>query len=124
MSEEISEEQRIEGMIQAKGKTAPRVRPQDLDDAIDPRVAVQYHVFPGSNTTVCLLTLKNGYTVTGEASCVDPANFDEEIGREVAFKNARSKLWPLLGFALQERLVADSNARNAEPIQQTEWPRV
>jgi hypothetical protein len=44
--------------------------------------------------------LKNGYTVTGESACVDPANFDEEIGREVAFKDARNKLWPLLGFLL------------------------
>ena len=113
---EKTDEQQIEEMIQAKGRTAPRVRPQDLDDAIDPRVAVQYHVFPGSNTTVCLLTLKNGYTVTGESACVDPANFDEEIGREVAFKDARNKLWPLLGFALREQLVAETNAINAEPL--------
>ena len=99
----INEESVIEAMIQAKGKTAPRIRPQDLDEAIDPNVQVQYHVFPGSNTTVCLVTLKNGYTVTGESACVDPANFDEVIGREVALKDARDKLWPLLGFALKER---------------------
>jgi hypothetical protein len=75
-----------------------------LDAAIDPLVPVQYHVFPGSTTTVCLITLKNGYTVTGESACADPANFDEEIGREVAFKDARNKLWPLLGFLLKDRL--------------------
>jgi hypothetical protein len=88
-------------MIVEKGLTAPRVRPQDLDDAIDPNVAAQYHVFPGSNTTVCLLTLKNGYTVTGESACATPENFDAEVGREVAFKHARDKLWPLLGFLLK-----------------------
>ena len=59
-------EQSIEDMILAKGLTAPRITPQDLDDAIDPLVPPQYHVFPGSNTTVCLLTLKNGFIVTGE----------------------------------------------------------
>ena len=107
------DEQQLETQIQAKGVTATRIRPQDLDDAIDPTVQVQYHVFPGSNTTVCLLTLKNGYTVTGESACVDPANFDEEIGREVAFKDARNKLWPLLGFSLKERLIAEHNAANA-----------
>jgi hypothetical protein len=111
-----TDEQQIEEMIQAKGKTAPRVRPQDLDDAIDPHVAVQYHVFPGSNTTVCLLTMKNGFTVVGESSCVDPTNFDEEIGREVAYKDARNKLWPLLGFALRERLAAESTMVNSEPL--------
>ena len=98
------EERQIEKMIQAKGKTAPRIRPQDLDDAIDENVPAQYHVFPGSNTTVCLITLKNGFTVTGESACADPANFDKHIGRTVAFKDARSKLWPLLGFALLEKL--------------------
>ena len=108
-----SEEQQIEDLIQAKGKTAPRIRPQDLDDAIDPNVAVQYHVFPGSKSTVCEITLKNGFTVRGEAAVVDPTNFDEEIGRTVAFKDARNKLWPLLGFALKERLVAEHNALNA-----------
>ena len=97
-------EQSIEDLIVAKGRTGPRVKPEDLDDAIDPLVPPQYHVFPGSNTTVCLLTLKNGYTVTGESSCVDPAAFNEEIGKEVAFKDARNKLWPLLGFLLKDRL--------------------
>jgi hypothetical protein len=106
------EESQIEGMIEKAGKTAPRIRPQDLDDAIDPNVPVQYHVFPGSNTTVCLITLKNGFTVTGESACVDPANFDEHIGQTVAFKDARSKLWPLLGFALREKLNAEANLMN------------
>jgi len=97
-------EQSIEDMILAKGLTAPRITPQDLDDAIDPLVPPQYHVFPGSNTTVCLLTLKNGYTVTGESACASPENFDKEVGREVAFKDARNKLWPLLGFLLKDKL--------------------
>jgi len=99
-------EQSIEDLIVSKGRTAPRVKPEDLDAAIDPLVPVQYHVFPRSNTTVCLLTLKNGFTITGESSCADPTNFDEEIGREVAFKDARNKLWPLLGFLLKDRLAA------------------
>ena len=88
-------------------ENARRIRPSDLDDAIDPRVAVQYHVFPGSNTTVCLLTLRNGYTVTGDSSCVSPENFDEEVGKEVAFKDARNKLWSLLGFLLKDKLAAN-----------------
>lgn len=54
--------------------------------------------------TFCVLVLKNGFTVTGESACVDPANFDAEIGRQVARKHAVDKMWPLLGYELKERI--------------------
>jgi hypothetical protein len=98
-----NEESVIETMVPAKGKTAPRIRPQDLDDAID-KEATQYHHFPGTRTTVCCIRVRNDFYVVGESSAVSDENFDEEIGREVAFKDARDKLWMLLGFALKERL--------------------
>ena len=100
-------EERIEDLIQSKGLNAARITPEDIDAAIDPKVVVQYHVFPGSMKTVCLLTLKNGYTVTGESACASPENFDEEVGRAVAYKDARNKLWPLLGFLLKDKLAGE-----------------
>ena len=87
-----------------KADTAPRITPAAVDAAIDPAIPVAYHVFPGTTTTVCLLTLRNGYTVTGESAAVSPANFDKEIGETVAYKAARDKIWPLLGYALREQL--------------------
>jgi len=60
----------------------------------------QYHVFPGTTTTICCLTLGNGFAVTGESACVDPAEFKEEIGREVAKRDACDKLWVILGYEL------------------------
>ena len=56
--------------------------------------------------TFCVLVLRNGFTVTGESACASPENFDAEIGRKVARQNAVQKIWPLLGFALKERLHA------------------
>jgi hypothetical protein len=100
-------EQSIEDLIVSKHLEAPRIKPYDLDAAIDPATPPQYHVFPGTTTTVCLLTLKNGYTVTGESAAASPENFDEDVGREVAFKDARNKLWPLLGFLLKDSLAKD-----------------
>lgn len=97
-------EQSIEDLIQSKGLTAPRITPQDLDDTINEEA---YYVFPDSTVTICLLTLKNGFTVIGESACASPENFDEQIGREVAFKDARNKLWPLLGFLLKDRLARE-----------------
>lgn len=54
--------------------------------------------------TFCVLTLRNGFTVTGESACASPENFNEEIGRKIARENAVQKVWPLMGYALKERM--------------------
>jgi hypothetical protein len=56
--------------------------------------------------TICVLVLRNGFTVTGESACASPENFDAEIGRKIARANAVNKVWPLMGYALKERLAA------------------
>lgn len=97
----MASEQSIEQEIQAKGKTAPRVTPQHIDDTIK---SEQYHVFEGTTLTICVLTLQNGYTVTGESAAASPDNFDEEIGKRIARENARQKIWQLEGYLLREKL--------------------
>lgn len=64
----------------------------------------RYHVFPGTTGTFCLLELYNGFTVEGYTACADPQNFNEQIGRLYARKNALAKVWPLAGFLLRQRL--------------------
>ena len=54
--------------------------------------------------TFCVLVLRNGFTVTGESACASPENFNAEIGRHVARENAVAKVWPLMGYALKERM--------------------
>ena len=54
--------------------------------------------------TFCVLVLRNGFTVTGESACASPENFDAELGRKIARQNAVSKMWPLMGYALKEKL--------------------
>lgn len=49
--------------------------------------------------TICVLVLKNGHTVTGEAFCQDPAKFDAAIGRSTARAVAVEKLWPMVVYA-------------------------
>lgn len=53
--------------------------------------------------TICILELRNGFTVTGESACVSPENFDAEIGMKIARENARSKIWALEGYLLKDR---------------------
>ena len=107
----------IEQEIQAKGLTAPRITPDDIEANISSE-----HYFTaadgirGANDlecesgdpltllTFCVIELRNGFTVTGENACASPENFDADIGRKIARQNAVQKIWPLLGFALKERL--------------------
>lgn len=95
------DEAAIEVEIKAKGLTARRVTPDDVDAEI---VAEDFHVFPESCLTVCCLVLRNGFTVIGESACASPENFDAEIGQKIAKGNAREKIWPLLGFRLRDEL--------------------
>ena len=112
----------LEQEIQAKGLTAPRVTPADIEAEI-----ASEHYFTAAEgaagahvrtagvdrspsphqlrlLTFCVLVLKNGFTVTGESACASPENFDAQIGRKIARQNAVAKIWPLLGFRLRDKL--------------------
>ena len=97
-------EQSIEKEIQDKGLNAPRLTPELIDNTI---LKEDYHVFEGSQLTVCCLTLQNGFTVTGESACASPENFNAEIGRKIARSNARDKIWALEGYLLKQKLFSN-----------------
>ena len=94
-------EQQVEYEIVKKGLTAPRITPTHIDEQV---VREEYYVFPDTTLTVCCLYLKNGFTVVGESASASPDNFDAEIGKHVARCNARSKIWPLEGYLLRDKL--------------------
>jgi hypothetical protein len=124
----------IEQEIRAKGLTAPRITPADIEanitsahyftakqgylgyerevllDMEDPDPTNPDHwsgtLLPESLglLTFCVLVLRNGFTVTGESAPASPENFDAEVGRKIARANAVSKVWPLMGYELKQRL--------------------
>ncbi len=115
----------IEQEIQAKGKTAPRVTPADIEaniasehyftaaegvageSSLRHRMVVVGDTQPPAALSLlsfCVLVLRNGFTVTGESACASPENFDAEIGRKIARQNAVQKIWPLMGYQLREEL--------------------
>lgn len=113
-------DQQIEQEIQAKGLTAPRVTPADIEANIvseyyfTARDGVFYRFPAGAELpmalellTFCVLVLRNGFTVTGESACASPENFDAEVGRKIARANAINKVWPLMGYELRSRLAAE-----------------
>lgn len=105
-------DQSLEQEIKAKGLTAPRVTTADVDHAI---VGETYTVLPSGRTTICELTLRNGFTVRGESSCVSIENFDAEIGRRISREDARQKIWQLEGYLLRERLFQAKQPAQAAP---------
>lgn len=96
-------EREIENEIKAKGLTAARVTPEQIDAVI--RGADFWRV-PGTTTIVCALHLANGFVAVGHSACASPANFNEELGRKIAQDHARSQIWALEGYALRERLAS------------------
>lgn len=119
----IMNDQQIEDEIVAKGLTAPRVTPERINGLITGehyftaasgvvgeaallKAGIDYQDVPESLKllTFCVLTLENGFTVTGESACASPENFDAEVGRKIARQNAVNKIWLLEGYMLKQKL--------------------
>lgn len=127
----------IEQAILAKGKTAPRVKPDEVQaNIIDERYFTgldgvlgtyraggDVHPVGGSPSqevtqalslmTFCVLTLRNGFTVHGVSACASPENYDAEIGRQIARENAVREIWPLMGYELRSKLSTEKQTPNS-----------
>lgn len=130
-------DQAIEQAIQQAGADkAPRVTPADIEaniasehyftaadgvnganwvDLMDPETGVingTEAAVPQANlflVTFCVLTTKNGTKLVGvNEGPVSPENFNAELGRSLARQKAIDQLWPLMGYALRDRLVSEA----------------
>jgi len=64
---------------------------------------VSYVLMPDGRTTICQLTMQNGFTVRGESSCVSVENFNKELGEKYAYEKAFDNAWAFEGYLLAER---------------------
>lgn len=121
--------------IQDKGLTAPRVTLAQIEGCIAyeyyingaqipsittavlgvtcKQVPTYIDITPLALLTLCVLVLKNGFTVIGESACASAENFDAELGRKIARQKAIDKIWMLEGYALKQRLY-DGNLYECE----------
>lgn len=115
-------DQELEDIQKSRNLTAPRVTLSDLLAniagenyfTIGAACAALGQPSPAGSevVTLCVLTLENGFMVIGEAAPASPANFDPELGRKIAKDKAIDKVWPLMGYALKERLARPDNSGN------------
>lgn len=116
----------LESEIAARASVAPRVTPADIEANViaetyftgtdgvvgasagqNESLLREYATYPGSPLsliTICILTLRNGFTVVGHSACASPENFNAEIGRKVAREAAIREVWPLMGYELRTQL--------------------
>lgn len=81
--------------------TAPSVTAEQVEAAI---VEETYTVLPNGRTTICQLTLYNGFTVEGSSACVSKERFNAELGNKYSRERALNKVWEHLGFRLADHL--------------------
>lgn len=107
----------VENEIRQKGLNAPRLSPTLIDETIIGEEYIQRGDYPTvqsgphghecsqalSCLTICILILRNGFTVVGKSACVSPENFDARLGQKIAREDARRQIWTLEGYALKSR---------------------
>lgn len=104
----------------AKGATHPRVSLDDINNAIasenyfqagEAASALGQPTSPPLDLlTICILTTRSGFTIIGKSAPASPENFDPAKGQTFAREDAVRQLWPLMGFALRERLAEPAAA--------------
>jgi Phage protein (N4 Gp49/phage Sf6 gene 66) family len=52
--------------------------------------------------SICIVVMKSGFTVIGKSAPDSAANFNAELGRELAYQDAIRQLWTLMGGALKD----------------------
>lgn len=66
-------------------------------------ISVEYNRLQGT-LTHCAITVKSGFVFTGESACVDPNNFNQEIGEKIAYEQAVDQMWMPYGFWLHQKM--------------------
>lgn len=106
-----ADKETVEQEIQRKGLLAPRVTPERIQEV---QVQREYAVFAGSTLTVCVITLRNGFTVVGKSACASLENFNKDLGERIARADAERQIWALEGYALRERLYQQAQDAQAQ----------
>ena len=105
--------------------TGIRVTKDQIDELLNSADVEVRTVF--DKCTVVIARLRNGFILVESSACVDPANYDPELGKKLCLKRIEDRLWELEGYALQkmqhERKIGGvcCESEPAEPVGDFGW---
>lgn len=79
----------------------------DIDNLIEHSQINTMTLF--NKCTIVSVQLPNGFIITESSSCVDPVNYDENLGKQICIEHIKNKLWELEGYRLQCALYKGGN---------------
>jgi len=89
----------------AAQRTPNRVTLDSMIEKIESEEFLNPETIP--HLTICVLRLKNGFSLVGTSAPADAGNFDADLGRKFAREDAIRQMWPLEGYLLRERLASE-----------------
>lgn len=93
---------------------APRVTQEDINVRIADTEIVKHVSKSGQVLRWAVITMVNGFAVTGEPSCaVSKENDNVEDGERIAIDNAKNEIWKLEGYLLKQLLWNIENDKQA-----------
>ena len=75
------------------------ISPEDLDLFIGPNALGSMKL--GEKTTMVEMAVRTGFVMYETSSCVEPENYDHDMGCQICVGKLKDRLWPMLGFVLQ-----------------------
>lgn len=91
---------KIEQMLEEENCTGKRVTKEGIEARI---VEVDYETITvaGQKMMFCGIKMDNGFVSVGKpATCVDPANWRDSIGKEISYDNSFEELWKLEAYRM------------------------
>lgn len=88
---------------EAKQIVSEKAHRKVTEKSIKARIKQVSYIYD-ETTTICMITMKNGFKVIGHSTPADPRNYDAAVGRRYAYDNAFRQLWQLEGYLLVEYL--------------------
>lgn len=66
----------------------------------------------GTKTCVMVCTLPDGFEICESSACVDPKNYNQELGEKYCRERIKNRLWELEGYLLQHSLYCSVDREN------------
>ncbi|MCB0252165.1 MAG: hypothetical protein KDI55_00365 [Anaerolineae bacterium] len=105
--------------VAAEGATSPRVSLMDIRNEIKSKTFLNLAAAIEASgiiapeaakiMTLCVVEMHNGFIFIGKSAPASPENYDAEKGKLFAGDDAVRQIWPMMGFALKDRLKSSAN---------------